>query len=110
MRIVFVEYSVRDADRETYLAWIREKAERFPQMRVLESTAEPGLFIEIWSVPDASETPVAESPPDEWIRMRKDEGNREWGALIPWIKGGIGKLHVWEFQDVFRGDDRPGAV
>ena len=85
---IFVEYSIHEADVEAYKAWIRGKMPMYPELEVLESDTQNGLFVEIWS---GERT-------DDWIRRRRDAADAEWGGLLAWTRGGAEKLHCWRFR------------
>jgi hypothetical protein len=86
---VFVEYSIDANCRELYLTWIKEKTQLYPCLEVLQSTAQSGLFLEIWTEVEGVSV---------WSKLRRDPNSAEWGQLLGWVSSPANKLNIWEFE------------
>lgn len=89
--IVFCEYSIPEAHRTSFSAWVASGPERWHSAQLLENTGQPGLFVEIWNAED--ERHAAQ------IEEERREG-RSWKEMEMWLKGGREGLRIWTFRPV----------
>ncbi|QGQ94818.1 hypothetical protein EHS13_07965 [Paenibacillus psychroresistens] len=89
---VFVEYTIDQENRLTYLYYM-QKIIKQTGLELFEGTDQPGLFIEIWS--DVNYTDY-ESMKIE--RLNPIKGS-VWESFEDMILGGLSKLHIWHFSN-----------
>jgi hypothetical protein len=88
---VFVEYTIDQAKRATYLHYMQIIIKQ-TGLELYEGTDQPGLFIEIWS--NLSYVGY-ESLKKE--RLDPEKGS-DWESFGDMLLGGLSKLHIWHFS------------
>jgi hypothetical protein len=90
---VFVEYTVSEEMRTNYLQYMQILIDKTGLM-LYEGTDQPGLFIEIWSNLNYS----------AFLDLKRERLNPKdesiWKPLIPFVTGGVEKIHIWHFSKV----------
>ncbi|TJY39819.1 hypothetical protein E5161_17915 [Cohnella pontilimi] len=88
--ILFCEYVIPELHREAFRRWASEHKELWRTGELLENTAQPGVFVELWRT----------TGEDEAAQKQKErlEGRSEWRNMECWVKGGREGLRVWTFR------------
>ncbi|MDG0790711.1 hypothetical protein OMP38_07460 [Cohnella ginsengisoli] len=81
--ILFCEYSIPEAHRERFLAWVRETPSRWEGAELAENREQPGVFVELRR--SANEREASD------IKKERLEG-RSWSEMVSWVKGGTAGL------------------
>ncbi|KIL42416.1 hypothetical protein SD70_00355 [Gordoniibacillus kamchatkensis] len=92
---VFVEYAIAEEALDAYRAFMAEKRSGGMRFEWYEGTDQPGLFVEVWPG-------VAYAAYEEFKHRRSDPEDPDWGKLGDWVRGGLGKVHVWHFSAVLK--------
>lgn len=92
--ILFCEYSIPEANRERYLAWVREEPSKWEGAELAENREQPGVFVELRRPANEREA--------EAMKKERLEG-RSWSEMASWAKGGREGLRVWTFAPVVPG-------
>lgn len=102
MCLVFVEYRLKPACRDLYLAWAESVKAHYPQCTLYEGTDQRNLFVEVWQGID-------EAAYAGMKRARQRSGSesgeaadvyRHLAPLSEWVDGGSEKIHIWRFEKV----------
>lgn len=95
MFITFAEYRIMPECVELYRKETARLLKVDNRIQLYEGTDQPGLFVEIWTAPDAEEA--------ERIKKERCSERSSWAVLTPMIAGGAAKLHVWTFKPAHNG-------
>lgn len=95
MSIVFVEYAIKPAFRDSFLIYMQEWQRREGRLELLEGTDQEGLFVEIWHGITYEEYISL-----KYERLHGSENASHQAHWDEWINGGLRKLHIWHFTKV----------
>ncbi|WP_128896283.1 hypothetical protein [Longirhabdus pacifica] len=96
--IVFVEYRIMEQHRQDYFNWVDQCYGEQGLVEIYEGSDQRNNFVEIWDKEKLNPNHVETF---KQMRMTTEESSA-WFPLHHWVKGGLEKLHIWEFNHIDR--------
>ncbi|QQK75572.1 MFS transporter [Salicibibacter cibarius] len=94
---VFMEYKIAEGKESAYQAWIKGVANELTAMgaenfRWFEALEQPGLFVELFTVPSVE---IYERIKD----LRRSREHPRFGELANWVHKPLEQINCWAFRD-----------